>query len=289
MKDSFYAITISLIKDRSLNLSNSIAISSSSASRRMPYCKNIVMMRHVMARYSRDIISTSKAGTGRILPRRQPITIRMISSSSPSSGVVSREDLLDEAAYLTKSVYRNCLRSVRLIRWGNAFDDKEFERREKEFQNPTAGGVISMAPPPNREDELHSRAEYYHSYTREYFTQESDCLDNDPLQERDIRRYLYNLRKGEKDRKWLLGDMMFPDPYKNSLDQDRINGFEAMSKKYFGEEEEEEEERSSFDDDNTNNGATSSNSSSSSSSSSNDGFIEDDDPDWFQKNYPHLR
>jgi len=171
---------------------------------------------------------------------------------------------------------------VRLIRWGNAFDDKEFERRENEFQNPTAGGVISMAPPPNREDELHSRAEYYHSYTREYFVQESDCLDNDPLQERDIRRYLYYLRKGEKDRKWLLGDMMFPDPYKNFLDQDRINGFEAMSKKYFGEEEEEEEEHSIlFDDDNTNNGATSS--SSSSSSSSNDGFIEDDDPDWFQK------
>eukprot|EP00532_Pseudo-nitzschia_australis_P002064 CAMPEP_0168182400 /NCGR_PEP_ID=MMETSP0139_2-20121125/11874_1 /TAXON_ID=44445 /ORGANISM="Pseudo-nitzschia australis, Strain 10249 10 AB" /LENGTH=211 /DNA_ID=CAMNT_0008103329 /DNA_START=384 /DNA_END=1019 /DNA_ORIENTATION=- len=205
------------------------------------------------------------------------------SSAAAGAAVVSREDLLNEAAFLTKSLYRNCIRSVRLIRWGNDFDDKEFERREEEFQNPTTGGVMSMAPPPNKEDELRSRAEYYYSYAREYFTQESDCLDNDPLLERDIRRYLYYLRKGDKDRKWLMGDMMFPDPYKKWIDQDRINRFEAMSKKYLGNDEEVDEKNPLFDDDNTNqnqNEAT---------ASSNGGFIEDEDPDWFQKKYPHLR
>jgi len=206
------------------------------------------------------------------------MSIRAASSTPLSTNSVSREELLEEAEYLTKSLYRSCIRSVRLIRWGNDFDEKEFERREEEFQNPTAGGVISMAPPPNKEDELRSRAEYYHSYTREYFTQESDCLDNDPLLERDFRRYLYYLRKGEKDRKWLLGDMMFPDPYKNSFDQERVNRFEAMSKKYLGEDEEEEEDTNVFGDDTKQIDADSS-----SNDVSNDGFIEDEDPDWFQK------
>lgn len=243
---------------------------------RMHSCKKI-MLRRVIARSAAS--KDARAGTERSFPC-QTMVSRTASNVSSSTDFVTRENLLEEAEFLTKSLYRNCLRSVRLIRWGNAFDDKEFERREEEFQNPTAGGVISMAPPPNKEDELRSRAEYYHSYAREYFTQESDSLDNDPLLERDIRRYLYYIRKGEKDRKWLLGDMMFPDPYKSSLDQERIKRFEDMSKKYLGEEEDEEE--NSTIDDNTNK-------KSHAKSSSNDGFIEDDDPDWFQKKYPHLR
>jgi len=195
---------------------------------------------------------------------------RLTSTASNSDKVpVSRDDLLDEATYLTNSLYRRCIRSVKAIRWGNEFDDKEFERRENEFQNPTAGGRISMSPPPNKEDELRSRAEYYHSFAREYFTQESDSLDNDPLDERDIRRYLYYLRKGDKDRKWLLGDMMFPDPFKDSIDQERIMKFEAMSKKYLGEDDEEEEKEEKYTVEN--------------GSNTNDGFIDDDDPDWFQK------
>lgn len=200
------------------------------------------------------------------------------SSSDNTDAVIKREDLLAEAAFLTKSLYRTCLRSVKVIRFGNQFDDKEFERREEEFRNPKrgGGGVLSMAPPPDKEDELRSRAEYYHSYTREYFTQESDCLDNDPLQERDVRRYLYYLRKGDKDRKWLLGDMMFPDPYKTALDQDRIKEFQAMAKTYFGEEDDEEMD-----------GVASS--SSSHQLGGNDGFMEDEDPEWFRKKYPHLR
>ncbi|VEU36165.1 unnamed protein product [Pseudo-nitzschia multistriata] len=203
-------------------------------------------------------------------------------SRASAASAISREDLVNEAAFLTKSLYRNCIRSVRLIRWGNEFDEKEFQKREEEFQNPTAGGVMSMAPPPNKEDELRSRAEYYYSFTREYFTQESDSLDNDPLLERDIRRYLYYLRKGEKDRKWLLGDMMFPDPYKNSLDQDRINRFETMSKKYLGTDEEETKNPLFEDDSNDKNHDEA-------TFGGDDGFIEDEDPEWFQKKYPHLR
>ena len=213
----------------------------------------------------------------RMFPYRT-VSIRRVSGASSPAKAVGREELLDEASYLTKSLYRTCIRSVRLIRWGNAFDDKEFERREEEFQNPTAGGIMSMAPPPNREDELRSRAEYYHSYAREYFTQESDCLDNDPLQERDARRYLYYLRKGEKDRKWLLGDMMFSDPYKKSFDKEKVNRLEEMFKKYLNEDEEEDSEEIVVDDNNNQHGSDSA-----SNKNSGDGFIEDEDPDWFQK------
>jgi hypothetical protein len=219
---------------------------------------------------------------------RAASTTTAVAATDPIPAVVTREDLRNEAEFLTKSLYRTCLRSVRVIRWGNAFDAKEFERREEEFQNPTAGGIMSMAPPPNKEDELRSRAEYYHSFAREYFTQESDSLDNDPLMERDIKRYLYYLRKGEKDRKWLLGDMMFSDPYKNSLDQQRIQRFEAMSKRYLGKEDEVEEKANPLFENETsqsNNETKSTNN----NSNSNQGFIEDDDPEWFQKKYPHLR
>jgi hypothetical protein len=197
-----------------------------------------------------------------------------------SSTAPSRDELLQEAAALTKSLYRRCLRSVKVIRWGNEFDDMEFARREEEFRNPKqSGGILSMAPPPNKEDELRSRAEYYHSYTREYFTQESDCLDNEPLKERDIKRYLYYLRKGEKDRKWLLGDMMFPDPYKDTVDQDRIDNFEAMSRRYLGLDDAKKDAPAE----------SKGKGNQQSSPPTTDGFVEDEDPEWFQKKFPHLR
>ena len=237
----------------------------------MRCCKN------PMFRYAKSVLEKHNVRATTVKRFRkaslQSISARTTSSATPFSNTVSREDLVNEAAYLTKALYRNCIRSVRLIRWGNSFDDKEFQRREEEFQNPTVGGVISMAPPPNKEDELRSRAEYYHSYTREYFTQESDCLENDPLLERDIRRYLYYLRKGEKDRKWLLGDMLFPDPYKNSFDHDRVKRFEAMSRVYFGEAIAISSDSNKQIDANSTPG----------DNQTNDGFIEDDDPDWFQK------
>jgi hypothetical protein len=186
---------------------------------------------------------------------------------------VERQALLKEAASLTKSLYRICLRSVEVIRPGNEFDEKDFQQRDEEFSNPTVGGVMSMAPPPDRVDELSSRAAYYASFAREYFMQESDGLDNEPLKERDIKRYLYYLRKGDKDRKWLLGDMMFPDPYKNAMDQERVQRFEKMAQTYFGEEPEPKKKQVD-------------------PTPVNDGFWDDDegeDPEWFQKNYPHLR
>ena len=156
--------------------------------------------------------------------------------------VVTHQDLRTAAAPLTKSLYRTCLRSVKVIRWGNEWDEKEFERREEEYRQggrSGGGGILSMAPPPDREDELRSRAEYYASYAREYFIQESDCLDNDPLKRRDIDRFLRYLKKGEKDRRWLLGDMMFPDPYQHvaSERQEKVDHFEAMARRYLGEED----------------------------------------------------
>lgn len=69
---------------------------------------------------------------------------------------------------------------------------------------------------------------------------------------------------------------MFPDPYKTALDQDRIKEFQAMAKTYFGEEDDEEMD-----------GVASS--SSSHQLGGNDGFMEDEDPEWFRKKYPHLR
>ena len=187
-----------------------------------------------------------------------------------------RQKLLQEAAFLTRSLYRLCLRSVNVIRPGNDMDNREFKRREEEFvsQKP---GLLSMARPPDREDELESRADYYYSYARESFLQESDCLDENPLRWKDLKRFLYYLRKGDKDRKWLLGDMMFPDPYKDSMDASRIQKFEDLARQHVGEvllqsetvqeviKVDDEEEEDLFDD-----------------------MEHEDAPEWFKQKYPHL-
>ena len=179
---------------------------------------------------------------------------------------------------------RICLRSVNVIRHGNEFDEKEFQRRDEEFSNPKPGVSFSMAPPPNREDELRSRAEYYQSYAREYFIQESDCLDNDPLHKRDIKRYLYYVRKGDKDRKWLLADMMFPDPYKDSMDHNQIANFESLSKKYLGEEEEDDTTSTAAG------GSLSLDGSNGTSSETKDYFDADDEsPEWFKEKFPNIK
>lgn len=77
-----------------------------------------------------------------------------------------KKELRDEAAFLSKSLYRLCLRSVRLIRHGNEFDRQEFEQREKqrleEENSPQKSenirmGTFSMVPPVDPEDELRSR------------------------------------------------------------------------------------------------------------------------------------
>ena len=135
-----------------------------------------------------------------------------------------------------------------------------------------------MAPPPNRDDELESRAEYYKSFARESFMNESDCLEYEPLKDREIKRFLLQywfIRSEEKDRKWLLGDMMFPDPYKDAVDTGRIQNFERLAEVYLGRELEPKKEEQS-------------------PNIADDGFWDDDeaesdDPEFFQKKFPHLR
>jgi hypothetical protein len=163
-----------------------------------------------------------------------------------------------------------------LIKEGNEFDEREFDRREKEFREGT--GRLSMSPPPNKQDELRSRYEYYLSYCKEYFVQESDSLDNDPLQQRDVKRYLYYVRKSEKDRRWLLGDMHFRDPHKENDLEDLCTKFETMAGKYFGKNDVTEEGTSAPPPPPTSDGGG-------------DGFVgvDDEEPEWFQKKFPHLR
>lgn len=184
-----------------------------------------------------------------------------------------REALVQEATKLTCSLYRRCLRSIEVIRWGNEFDEMDFKKREEEFSNPTPGSRLSMAPPPNRDDELESRAEYYRSFARENFMNESDCLTNIPLKERDIKRFLYYLKKGERDRKWLLGDMLFPDPCQDEIGPERIKSFEIQAEAYLGQELEPKSEvaKKPLDD------------------FWDDDEAESEDPDFFRKKFPHLR
>jgi hypothetical protein len=205
---------------------------------------------------------------------------------------LERLELLQEAASLTKSMYRICLRSVNLIRPGNEMDEKDFQKRHEEFRHPK-GGMSSMSMssrPPNREDELESRAAYYYSFCRESFLQESDCLEEDPLKWKNIQRFVYFLKKADQDRKWLLADMMFPDPYKTALSQERIQQFEDMARRHLGDEPSPSSK--------TNKTVTNQPQPFGSSSSlletkedSNDPFDDEvtEDPDWFQKKYPHLR
>jgi hypothetical protein len=142
--------------------------------------------------------------------------------------------LLAEAAALSRSLYRLCLRSVRLIRGGNENDEKEFvEREKKRLEQPKSGDArlsfLSMLPPVDRADELRSRAEYYTQYARELFVQESDCLPFKPSEWSDqhVARYIHHLRTGNEHRKWLLSDMKYDDPFSISYDRARVDRFEA--------------------------------------------------------------
>lgn len=81
------------------------------------------------------------------------------------------------------------------------------------------------------------RAEYYHQFARENLFQETDCLplgekEIAPLHEQDVQRFVFLLQKGDKDRRWLLQDMMFPDPYKGSFPTDLAKKFEEKALAY---------------------------------------------------------
>mmetsp|Transcript_10323 Transcript_10323/g.28404 ORF Transcript_10323/g.28404 Transcript_10323/m.28404 type:complete len:241 (-) Transcript_10323:192-914(-) len=219
--------------------------------------------------------------SGRCIRSRKGLSF---SSNATSDKDAQRKILLQQAGYMTRTLYRLCMKSTHVIRWGNEFDEMEFQKREEEFSNPTPGGSMSMAPPPNREDELRSRTEYYQSYARECFSQESDALDNDPLREKDVRRYLYYLRKAEKDRKWLLGDMMFADPYKERFDMQQIDDWEALAYKYLGKDGEEDAARKKKEMEEAKRKEA--------LRVKNDSFFDDDeeeDPDWLKQKYPNLR
>ena len=119
--------------------------------------------------------------------------------STPSDINASQIQLLKEATYLTKTLYRQCLKSVQLLAKGNERDEIDFRERElaekdqldeflssssdnnnendsnsnssnSETSNSSKKSKVSiMAPPVNRHNELSSRANYYKAFTREHF------------------------------------------------------------------------------------------------------------------------
>jgi hypothetical protein len=166
----------------------------------------------------------------------------------------NRQEILQEAAALSRSLYRTCFRSARYIRKGNAHDEQEFQQREEHsLETPLSLkrkgdarlGMLSMLPPVDREDELRSRSEYYLQYMRENFVAERDCLatnnnNNDDdvclFDNRHFARYLYHLRKGNEHRMWLLHDMKFDhDPYSDRFDTKRVDRLEARATTFFKE------------------------------------------------------
>ena len=83
--------------------------------------------------------------------------------------------LFQDATYLTRTLYRKCLQSIKVIAKGNTRDEDDFiERETKERDQFDTSKIdlnerISMAPPVNRQNELSSRSEYYKTFTRENF------------------------------------------------------------------------------------------------------------------------
>ena len=85
---------------------------------------------------------------------------------------------------------------------------------------------MSMDIPVDREDELRSRADYYYDSAKEQIVAESDCLNDDPWLEmtmkQNVSRFLRLLRNGERQRRWILQDFKFNDPYVDICDEKRI-------------------------------------------------------------------
>ncbi|KAL7527994.1 hypothetical protein ACHAXR_002220 [Thalassiosira sp. AJA248-18] len=94
---------------------------------------------------------------------------------SPQEMASQQTKLLNEASYLTRTLYRKCLQSINLLAKGNERDEDDFSSRETKERNQFSdeGGVdlerISMSPPVNRQNELSSRANYYKAFARENF------------------------------------------------------------------------------------------------------------------------
>ena len=103
-----------------------------------------------------------------------------VTSMSPQEMASLQTALLREASYLTRALYRKCLKSIKLLAEGNQRDEADFVARETQERNQfsddgngTGSGVnlerISMAPPVNRRNELSSRENYYRQFSRENF------------------------------------------------------------------------------------------------------------------------
>lgn len=141
-----------------------------------------------------------------------------------------RQELLLEAGAMSRSLFRTCLRCVKIMREGNEHDEEEFQERERnQFQSmkdAVASGTFSMAPPVDRENELTSRANYYHGHTREHFDGDSDCLKADPWREENVDTFLNVLRSGEYKRTWVMKDYKFDDPYVDVFDNERVDKWE---------------------------------------------------------------
>jgi hypothetical protein len=145
-----------------------------------------------------------------------------------------RHALLLEAGAMSRSLFRTCLRCVKIVRQGNEHDEAEFREREenqlKSVKDALASGTFSLGPPVDRENELDSRAIYYHGHTREHFDGEYNCLKWDPWKEEHVDRYLHFLHDGEHKRKWVMNDYKFPDSYAHVFDSERVDQWEAQAR-----------------------------------------------------------
>lgn len=193
---------------------------------------------YLASMYSKDTAKTTNGKDDAVDKTKSSQTLHQETEKSKQEEQwqAERQALLEEAGFMTRSLFRTCLRCVKLLRPGNEHDEREFQEREeaqlKEMEEKLSSSSFSfsMEPPVDRENELESRFEYYHGWTRENFEGELDSLKKDPWREEDVERYVYFLRKGEERRKWLLKEYRFEeDPFPHAFDHDRVDQFEARA------------------------------------------------------------
>lgn len=146
-----------------------------------------------------------------------------------------RTELFLEAGYMTRSLYRSCLRNINLIRNGSDKDIKDFETREEREKSDRSSATFSFEPSVDRENELSSRALYYLAFLKESFNQEVDCLAAEPWKEDNVIRFIHLMRQGEERRKWVLNDYGFDDPFRDKWDEDLFVKWEEQVQKLIHE------------------------------------------------------
>lgn len=89
------------------------------------------------------------------------------SKMTPHDMASLQTKLLQDASGLTRSLYRKCLRSNKLLAGANDRDEEDFAARESnEFDDDR---ISLMTPPVDRKNELQSRFQYYKTFARENF------------------------------------------------------------------------------------------------------------------------